>query len=98
MLYAVLPVFARDYGNGDIFIGATLSTLLFAVLHTNPLAFFRGREAFIDNGILLILQIINSSAFALMYVLSGNLAVPILAHAVYNCYIFYKTHIVNVAG
>ena len=61
-----------------------LSTLLFAVLHTNPLGFFKGGDAFIDNGVLLILQILNGAIFACLYVLSGNLVVPIVTHTLYG--------------
>jgi hypothetical protein len=78
--------------------GAFLSTLLFAVLHTNPLSFFKGTEAFIDNLALLILQIINGAIFAFLYLITGNLLVPIITHILYDLYIFYKTHLVDVAG
>jgi hypothetical protein len=93
-----LPAFAVYYGNGDVFIGALLSTLLFAVLHTNPLSFFKGGDAFMDNFALLILQIVNGAIFALLFVVSGNLAVPIITHTLYDLYTFYKTHMVDVAG
>lgn len=93
-----LPAFAFAYGNGDVLTGALLSTLLFAVLHTNPLSFFKGVEAFLDNFVLLILQIINGAIFAVLYLSTGNLAVPIITHALYDLYTFYKTHIVDVAG
>mmetsp|Transcript_10082 Transcript_10082/g.10803 ORF Transcript_10082/g.10803 Transcript_10082/m.10803 type:complete len:402 (+) Transcript_10082:72-1277(+) len=93
-----LPAFASAYGNGDVFIGILLSTLLFAFLHTNPLSFFKGGEAFSDNLVLLILQIINGATFALLYVVTGNLAVPIITHTLYDFYTFYKTHMVDVAG
>merc|ERR1712238_482778 len=86
------------YGNGDVFIGILLSTLLFAFLHTNPLSFFKGGEAFSDNLVLLILQIINGATFALLYVVTGNLVVPIVTHTLYDFYTFYKTHMVDVAG
>ena len=86
------------YGNGDVLTGAFLSTLLFAVLHTNPLGLFKSVEAFLDNFALLILQIINGGIFAALYVVTGNLAVPIVTHALYDLYTFYKTHIVDVAG
>ena len=68
------------------------------MLHTNPLSFFKGGEAFIDNFTLLILQIINLTIFAFLYISTGNLAVPILTHALYDFYTFYKTHLVDVAG
>eukprot|EP00535_Pseudo-nitzschia_heimii_P007121 CAMPEP_0197174198 /NCGR_PEP_ID=MMETSP1423-20130617/825_1 /TAXON_ID=476441 /ORGANISM="Pseudo-nitzschia heimii, Strain UNC1101" /LENGTH=428 /DNA_ID=CAMNT_0042623101 /DNA_START=127 /DNA_END=1413 /DNA_ORIENTATION=+ len=93
-----LPAFAFAYGNGDVLTGAFLSTLLFAVLHTNPLSFFKGMDAFLDNFALLILQIINGAIFTVLYVFTGNLAVPIITHALYDLYTFYKTHIVDVAG
>jgi len=93
-----LPAFAYTYGSGDVLTGAVLSTLLFAVLHTNPLSFFKGTEAFIDNLALLILQIINGAIFAFLYLITGNLLVPIIAHILYDLYIFYKTHLVDVAG
>mmetsp|Transcript_28626 Transcript_28626/g.61385 ORF Transcript_28626/g.61385 Transcript_28626/m.61385 type:complete len:450 (-) Transcript_28626:186-1535(-) len=93
-----LPVLADTYGNGDILTGAFLSTLLFAVLHTNPLGFFKGGEAFVDNFVLLVLQFINGAIFAFLYLLTGNLAVPIITHSLYDLYTFYKTHLVDVAG
>mmetsp|Transcript_16760 Transcript_16760/g.34537 ORF Transcript_16760/g.34537 Transcript_16760/m.34537 type:complete len:413 (-) Transcript_16760:2450-3688(-) len=93
-----LPFFAVTYGNGDVWVGVFLSTLLFAVLHTNPLAFFKGKEAFVDNSALLLLQMINGGIFALLYLFTGNLVVPIISHTLYDLYIFYKTHLVDVAG
>jgi len=93
-----LPAFANAYGNGDIFVGAFLSTLLFAVLHTNPANFFKRGEAFVDNFVLLNLQIVNGGTFAALYLITGNLAVSIITHALYDFYIFYKTHLVDVAG
>ncbi|KAL7525101.1 hypothetical protein ACHAWF_001212 [Thalassiosira exigua] len=93
-----LPAFSNAFGEGDVVTGFLLSTLLFAVLHTNPLGFFKSKEAFVDNFTLLILQIINGSAFASLYVLTGNLAVPILTHTLYDFYTFYKTHLIDVAG
>ena len=95
---SALPAFAINVGNGDILTGAFLSTLLFAVLHTNPLGFFKGKEAFVDNFALLILQMINGGTFAILYLLTGNLAVPIITHTLYDLYTFYKTHLVDVAG
>lgn len=93
-----LPAFANAYGNGDILVGAFLSTLLFAVLHTNPAGFFKGREAFVDNFALLNLQLVNGGTFAALYLITGNLAVSIITHALYDFYTFYKTHLVDVAG
>lgn len=94
----LIPAYAVNYGDGNILVGMVLSTLLFAVLHTNPLGFFKGGDAFIDNGVLLILQILNGAIFACLYVLSGNLVVPIVTHTLYDFYTFYKTHMVDVAG
>jgi len=93
-----LPTFANNYFEGDYLAGAVCSTLLFAILHTNPLGFFKSRDAFIDNSTLLILQLINGSTFCLLYLATGNLAVSIIAHALYDTYTFYKTHLVDVAG
>lgn len=94
----LIPFFANRFAEGDILTGAALATLLFAVLHTNPAGFFKGGDAFLDNSVLLALQLVNGSAFALLYLTTGNLAVPIVAHALYDFYTFYKTHMVDVAG
>lgn len=96
-LYVALPAFANKF-DGDILTGAACSTLLFAVLHTNPLGFLKSREAFVDNFTLLILQIVNGSNLCFLYILTGNLAVPIISHALYDLYTFYKTHLIDVAG
>lgn len=88
-----------EWGHGNVWVGATLSTLVFAILHTNPTGFFKGKESFVDNSVLLALQTFNGGIFALLYLGAGeNLAVPILAHALYDTYTFYKTHMVDVAG
>jgi membrane protease YdiL (CAAX protease family) len=95
----LLPVFANNFGNGDVLTGAFLSTVLFAVLHTNPLSFVQGdKDAKLDNLVLFALQLVNGSFFAFLYLSTGNLAVPIIAHGLYDFYIFYKTHMVDVAG
>ena len=85
---------------GDLLTGVFLSTFLFAFLHTNPLAFFRpsSPEAFVDNVVLLLFQFVSGSVFAALYLATGNLAVPIVAHGCYDFYTFYKTHLVDVAG
>ena len=44
------------------------------------------------------LQIVNGGTFAALYLITGNLAVSIITHALYDFYIFYKTHLVDVAG
>jgi membrane protease YdiL (CAAX protease family) len=94
----ILPFFSDKLGNGDEMIGLVLSSLLFAFLHTNPQAFLKGGEAFLDNFVLFCLQFVNGSIFAFLYLSTGNLAVPIVAHALYDFYTFYKTHLVDVAG
>lgn len=94
----LIPFFANRVADGDILTGAAISTFLFAFLHTNPLSFFKGGDAFLDNAVLLSLQLVNGAAFAILYLATGNLAVSILAHALYDFYTFYKTHMVDVAG
>jgi membrane protease YdiL (CAAX protease family) len=94
----ILPFFTDKIGNGDELIGLVLTSSLFAFLHTNPQAFLKGGEAFLDNFVLFCLQFVNGSIFALLYLSTGNLAVPIVAHALYDFYTFYKTHLVDVAG
>ncbi len=93
-----IPFFANRLGDGDILTGAAWATLLFAFLHTNPLGFFKGGDAFLDNAVLLSLQLVNGAIFTILYLTTENLAVPIVAHALYDFYIFYKTHMVDVAG
>lgn len=94
----ILPLLTNRVGDGDVLTGAFLSSLLFAFLHTNPLSFFKGGEGASDNLILLALQLFNGSAFAFLYISTGNLAVPIIVHGLYDFYTFYKTHMVDVAG
>jgi hypothetical protein len=83
-------------------VGAALSTFVFAILHTNPAAFFptnNNTESVIDNLVLLMFQLINGAWFTVLYVASGtNLVIPIVAHTLYDTYTFYKTHMVDVAG
>lgn len=98
MPFLALSAFANNVFEGDYFAGAVCSTLLFAILHTNPLGFFKSRDGFIDNSTLLILQLINGSTFCFLYIVTGNLAVSIITHALYDTYTFYKTHLVDVAG
>jgi membrane protease YdiL (CAAX protease family) len=86
-----------DPGSTAILYGAALSTLIFALLHTNPTGFFKGGEQTIDNIILLCFQLATGSIFAALYLATGNLAVPIVAHALYDFITFYKTHL-DVAG
>lgn len=60
--------------------------------------FTKNPDQLLDNFVLLVLQIINGGWFATLYLATDNLAVPIVAHAVYDFYTFYKTHMVDVAG
>lgn len=77
-----------------IYYGVALSTFIFAALHVNPEGFFKGRAAATDAGILLALQLCTGATFAGLYLATGNLAVPIVSHALYDFYTFYKTHLV----
>lgn len=93
-----IPFLANQFGSGNTLTGAFLASLLFAVLHTNPASFFKGGEASLDNLVLFALQFVNGSIFAVLYLSTGNLAVPIITHGLYDFYTFYKTHMVDVAG
>ena len=93
-----IPFLTNRLGDGDTLTGAFLATLLFAFLHTNPASFLKGGEAALDNLVLLALQFVNGAIFAFLYLSTGNLAVPIIAHGLYDFYTFYKTHLVDVAG
>ena len=96
-----LPTFSdwstKYLGLGDgtgVVAGVVLSTFLFAFLHTNPLSLFSGnKDAFVDNFVLLVFQIVTGAIFAILFLTTQNLAVPILAHAFYDFYTFYKTHL-----
>jgi len=77
--------------------GVALSTLIFAALHANPTSLFRGKEALQENLVLLAFQLVTGGIFASLYVATGNLAVPIVAHALYDFVTFYKTHL-DVTG
>jgi len=93
-----LPVLAQwsvdhlGVGNG-IPWGTALSTLLFAALHVNPKGLFGGRDAAVDALVLFALQICTGGTFALLFLVTHNLAVPIVAHSIYDFYTFYKTHL-----
>lgn len=73
--------------------GVALSTVLFAVLHLNPTSIFKGGEAILDSLVLLVFQLVTGTTFAVLYLSTGNLAVPIVAHAAYDFYTFFKTHL-----
>jgi len=79
-------------------VGAVLSTILFAVLHVNPSGVIFGGnegrgEAIQDAIVLFFFQLCTGTTFALLFLASGNLAVPILSHALYDLYTFYATHL-----
>ena len=72
-----------------------LSTVIFAVLHVNPIALFRGgKEGVKDAAVLIAYQLLTGAWFALLYVSTDNLAVPIFAHAFFDFYVFYGTHLI----
>jgi len=85
--------FTVDPSQG-IYYGVALSTIIFAALHVNPLGLFKGKEAAIDALVLFGLQLSTGGTFAALYLASGNLAVPIVSHGLYDFYTFYKTHLV----
>lgn len=85
-----------DAGTG-LFYGAAMSTLIFAALHANLTSLFRGKEALQENLVLMAFQIVTGAIFASLYVATNNLAVPIVAHSLYDFVTFYKTHL-DVTG
>ena len=89
---ALIPQLVEKTG-GDLPLAVALSTLIFAVLHVNPLGIFNGKEAAQDAAVLLCYQILTGSVFAALYVFTGNLAVPIVAHALFDFYVFFFTHL-----
>ena len=89
---ALIPQLVEKTG-GNLPLAVTLSTLIFAVLHVNPLGFFNGKEAAQDAAVLVRYQILTGSIFATLYVFTGNLAVPIVAHALFDFYVFFFTHL-----
>lgn len=74
-----------------VFYGTVLSTVVFAALHVNPQSVLQTPK---DAAVLFLLQCCTGGTFALLYVLTGNLAVPIVVHTIYDLYTFYKTHLV----
>jgi len=85
--------FVAAVGGSNLLLGTILSTVVFAALHVNPLGFFAGKDAAIDALVLFALQMCTGATFAILYLLTGNLAVPIIAHAIYDFYTFYATHL-----
>lgn len=74
-------------------LGFALSTVLFAVLHVNPLGFFQGLQGAKDAAYLVGYQLVTGSIFGALFVLSGNLVVPIVAHGIFDFYVFFATHL-----
>lgn len=90
----VLPQI-KHYFNDNLPIGFLLSTLLFAILHINPIALIRGGIEGIQDAIVLVLyQLVTGAWFATLYILSGNLAVSIITHSFFDTYVFFGTHLI----
>ena len=89
---ALIPQLVQKTG-GNLPLAVALSTLIFAVLHVSPLGFVNGKEAAQDAAVLVCYQILTGSIFAALYVFTGNLAVPIVAHALFDFYVFLFTHL-----
>jgi len=94
----LLPTFEQwariNWGSDSgVLSGAVLSTLLFAALHVNPLGLLKGADAALDSLVLFSFQICTGATFATIYLLTGNLAIPVVAHALYDFYTFYATHL-----
>uniref|UniRef100_A0A7S2E028 EF-hand domain-containing protein n=1 Tax=Helicotheca tamesis TaxID=374047 RepID=A0A7S2E028_9STRA len=94
-LLPTLSSWSSTMGMGDkgVIFGAALSTLIFALLHTNPNSLLKGGEASQDNLVLLVFQLITGIIFAILFLTTENLAVPIVAHALYDFWTFFKTHL-----
>ena len=89
----LLPKMAQSFNSLPAAFG--LSTLLFAVLHINPIATFRGGlNGLRDATVLVAYQVATGAWFATLGLLSQNLAVPIIAHALFDFYVFFATHLV----
>jgi len=88
----LIPQLLQSTG-GSLPTAVALSTLLFAVLHANPLSFFQGRESAQDALVLISYQILTGSVFAALLLLTGNLAVPVISHSLFDFYVFFFTHI-----
>jgi len=88
----VLPQLANQFQS--LPVGIALSTLLFAVLHVNPLGLLKGRQAALDAAVLVAYQLVTGSVFCGLFLLTHNLAVPIISHAIFDGYVFLGTHLV----
>lgn len=89
----LLPAVADSTGSIGTAIAA--STVVFAVLHLNPLALLRGgSQGLQDGAVLIAYQLVTGAWFALLFVGTGNLAVSIGAHALFDFYVFFATHLI----
>lgn len=90
--YAVNQGYASTLKEGVPF-GVVTSTLLFAVGHLN---FLGGLANFFsrDTLVLFALQLATGGSFALLFILTGDLTTPIVAHFLYDLYTLYETHLV----
>ena len=70
--------------------GVVASSIFFSVGHLNFLS-----RAFVsrDTLVLFLLQLYTGLCFAGLYVATGDLTVPILAHFLYDLFTFYETHL-----
>mmetsp|Transcript_148492 Transcript_148492/g.262181 ORF Transcript_148492/g.262181 Transcript_148492/m.262181 type:complete len:426 (-) Transcript_148492:82-1359(-) len=90
--WAVDNGFAANLREGEP-LGVILSSLLFALGHIN-LAGGLSALVTLDTLTLFGLQFVTGLSFALLYVITGELTVPIIAHFLYDLYTLYETHLV----
>lgn len=90
--YAVEHDMASTLREGLPF-GTAASTVVFALGHLN---FFGGLANLfsLDTLVLFGLQLCTGGSFALLFLLTGDLTVPIVAHFLYDLYTLYETHLV----
>lgn len=63
------------------------------MLHVNPIGLFKGGQAARDAAVLVAHHFVTGSIFATLFLLTNNLAVPIIAHALFDLCVFYGTHL-----
>lgn len=83
--WAVDNSLAKSLQDGVPF-GLLGSTLLFGLGHISPVLSF-------DTLVLFCLQLATGFSFGFLFVLTGNLASPIIAHFLYDLYTLYETHL-----
>ena len=87
----LLPELAQSNG---LPAALALSTLIFAALHVNPIGLFRGgQQGLKDTATLIAYQLVTGSWFAIVYLATNNLAVPVLTHGFFDFYVFFATHL-----